>query len=137
MVRNMVLKRKIVQLKRVNERKDKLIEALKASESSLWYSSREFEEENKSLNEELKMSEERINKTLDRKLRIEKEKSELQETINKQDHTIATLFDDRENLKQELHNIYKENEYLLNIIKMSENIEIHSDAYDEMEKGEK
>lgn len=120
----------------MRRKKDKLIEALKASESNLWHSSREFEEENRKLNEELKMSKERINKTLDRKLRIEKEKSELQETINKQDHTIATLFDERENLKQELHNIYKENEYLLNVIKMSENIEIHLDAYDEMEKGE-
>ena len=76
------------------------------------------------------------NEFMKQKCLLEKEKSELQETINKQDHTIATLFDERENLKQELHSIYKENEYLLNVIKMSENIEIHSDAYDEMEKGE-
>ena len=96
-----------------------------------------LKEENEKLNEELKMSKERINKTLDRKLRIEKEKSELQETINKQDYTIATLFDERENLKQELHSIYKGNEYLLNVIKMSDSIAIHSDVYDELEKGER
>lgn len=36
-------------LKEENERKDKLIEALKASESNLWHSSRESEEENRKL----------------------------------------------------------------------------------------
>ena len=82
-----VLKDEINELKQENERKDKLIEALKASESNLWHSSREVEEEN-------------------------------------------------EEYRKESEQLKIKNEYLLNVIKMSENIEIHSDAYDEMEKGE-
>ncbi|AWY02918.1 hypothetical protein [Staphylococcus phage VB-SauS-SA2] len=103
------------QLEKENKRKDKLIEALKASESNLWHSSREFEIENAELEKDLDYW--------------------VNEAFNDYDHTIATLFDERENLKQELHNIYKEseqlkikNEYLLNVIKISENIEIHTDA---------
>ena len=41
-----------------------------------------------------------------------------------------------EEYRKEIEKLNIENEYLLNIIKMSDNIEVHSDAYDEMEKGE-
>lgn len=42
---------------------------------------------------------------------------------------------ENEEYRKESEQLKIKNEYLLNVIKMSENIEIHSDVYDEMEKG--
>ena len=83
---------------------------------------------------------EELSKQIDRyKAENEQLKEERESMISdyqKKLDLVHMLKDEINELKQELHSIYKENEYLLNVIKMSENIEIHSDAYDEMEKGE-
>lgn len=113
-----MLKDEINELKQENERKDKLIEALKASESNLWHSSREFEEEN-------------------RKLKAQRDnwEKEYYEVVDENDR-FREVEEENEEYRKESEQLKIKNEYLLNVIKMSENIEIHSDAYDEMEKGE-
>lgn len=56
--------------------------------------------------------------------------------IENQKAKIKRLEEENEEYRKESEQLKIKNEYLLNVIKMSENIEIHSDAYDEMEKGE-
>lgn len=114
---NLELKAEIEQLKEKLNKSDHTIatliinlEELKHSYKNKIDDMKSLSDENEQLKQELKMAEERINKTLDRKSNIE------QKLQNKIDEN------------KMLERLKIENEYLLNVIKMSENIEIHSDV---------
>lgn len=109
------LKEKNKKLERENRRRHYSANKNNKYYKELWERAEEYKAENEQLKEERESMISDYQKKLD---------------------LVHMLKDEINELKQELHSIYKENEYLLNIIKMSENIEIHSDAYDEMEKGE-